>query len=89
MTPDEGYSVYHRLRNYSGENRFQVTTEFINNTGDSVMLEMIISASLDNLCMFDEDDGSKDLVFHTFRDGEPTEGKAYIVVAFKVNMVKS
>lgn len=89
MTADEGYSVCHRLRNYSGENGFEVTTEFINNTGNSVMLEMITSASLDNLCMVDEDDGSRDLVFHTFRDGWSTEGKAYIDKAFKMNMEKS
>lgn len=89
MTADEGYGVCHRLKNYNGENGFEVTTEFINNTGNSVMLEMITSASLDNLCMFDKDDGSKDLVFHTFRGGWSTEGKHIETRLSKMNMEKS
>lgn len=86
---DEGYGVCHTLRNYKGENGFEVTTKFMNNTGKSVMLEMLTSASLDNICMFDEDDGSKDLIYHTFRGGWSTEGKHIETPLTKMNMEKS
>lgn len=86
---DEGYGAIHRLRNYNGENGFEVTTEFFNNTGKSVMLEMLTSASLDNLCMFDDDDGSKDFIYHTFKGGWSTEGKHIERTLAQMNMEKS
>lgn len=89
VTADEGYSVIHRLRHYNGENGFEVSCEFFNNTGKEVILEMITSASLDNLCMFGEDDGSKDFVYHTFRGGWSTEGKHIKRRLTEMNMEKS
>ncbi len=89
VNADEGYGVCHRLRNYNGEKGFEVRSEFFNHTGKPVMLEMMTSASLDNLCMFDADDGSKDLVFHTFRGGWSVEGKHIERRLSEMNMEKS
>lgn len=86
---DEGYGAIHRLRNYSGENGFEVSTEFFNDTGREVMLEMLTSASIDNICMFDADDGSKDFVYHTFKGGWSTEGKHIERTLTQMNMEKS
>lgn len=86
---DEGYGAVHRLRNYNGENGFEVTSEFFNNTGDEVTLEMLTSANLDNLCMFEFDDGSKDFLYHTFKGGWATEGKHVEQRLSQMNMEKS
>ncbi len=89
LTADEGYSVCHTLTHYGDENGFEVKCEFTNNTGKTVLLEMITSASLDNLCPFMTDDGSECLALHTFKGGWATEGKHIRHTLPEINMEKS
>ncbi len=89
LTADEGYSVCHILTHFGNENGFEVKSEVTNNAGKDLILEMITSASLDNLCPFMTDDGSKDLVFHTFKGGWATEGKLISTTLPEMNMEKS
>ena len=89
LKADEGYEVCHILKHFNGENGFEIKSEFFNNTGKTVMLEMITSASLDGLTPFGENDGSKELVYHTFRGGWATEGKHIERTMSQMNMEKS
>ena len=86
---DEGYGVCHTLAHYGDENGFEVSCEFINNTGKTVLLEMITSASLDNMSPFMTDDGSESLSLHTFKGGWATEGKHIARTLPEINMEKS
>lgn len=71
----EGYSVTHRLTNYDGEEGFEVECTFNNNTGKSVRLEMMSSATLDNLSPLNHDnDHSEDIYLHTFKSSWAIEG---------------
>lgn len=89
LSADEGYGVCHTLTHYGDENGFEVECEFVNNTGKTVLLEMITSASLDNLCPFMTDDGSESLALHTFKGGWATEGKHIRKTLPELNMEKS
>ncbi len=89
LKADEGYGVCHTLTHYGDENGFEVECEFTNNTGKTVLLEMITSASLDNLSPFMTDDGSDSLALHTFKGGWATEGKHIRQTLPEINMEKS
>ena len=89
VSADEGYCVHHILTHYKGENGFEVKCIFENNTGKSVMLEAISSASLDGLCPFDREDSSDNLVYHYFKGGWSTEGKHIEKKLCEMNMEKS
>lgn len=89
LSADEGYGAIHRMRNYDDENGFEVSTEFFNCTGSDIILEMLTSANIDNLCMFEPDDGSKEFVYHTFKGGWSTEGKHIERTMSQMNMEKS
>ena len=85
----EGYEVVHRLTNYYGENVFEVECEFINNTGKTIRLEAITSASLDGLSPYCFNDNSEELVLHTFRSGWATEGKHICQTIPELNLEKA
>ena len=85
----EGYGVYHELRHHGTENGFEVSCTFVNKTGKMVCLEMISSATLDNMSPFMTDDGSKELVVHRFKGGWSTEGKEICETLAQMNMEKS
>lgn len=89
LTAAEGYRVRHILRCYGEENGFEVQSVFENNTGRRVRLELLTSASLDNLSPYGEDDGSRSLVWHTFRGGWSVEGKHVEQTLPQMNMEKS
>jgi len=87
---DEGYEVCHILKHYDGENGFEINCIFTNNTGNAVTLEMISSASLDALCPFgDNDGGSRDVLFHSFKGGWAIEGKHIVTSIAQMNLDKS
>lgn len=89
LLSDEGFEICHILKNYLGEVGFSVKTVFKNNSKKTVTLEMISSASLDNLSPFVSNDSSKNLVFHTFKGGWSVEGKHIETTLCEMNMEKS
>jgi len=89
VVSDEGYEIVHTLTNYNGENGFEVECTFVNNTGKDVELDMITSASLDNLSPFNEYDSSENIYFHTFRSGWATEGKHIVSSIAELNLEKA
>lgn len=89
LISDEGWGVCHILTHYKGENGFEIKSEFVNSTGNEVILEMMSSASLDGLCPFSYDDGSDNLVYHIFKGGWSTEGKHVCRTLPEMNMEKS
>ncbi len=72
---DEGYEVVHNLTNYDGEVGFEVECTFVNNSGRSLDIEMITSASLDGLSPYAKDDSSKDVYIHEFMSGWASEAR--------------
>ncbi len=86
---DEGYEVVHNLTHYNGDDGFEVSCVFINNTGDDVRLEMISSASIDGLSPYSKNDSSKELLIHTFKSGWATEGKHIVNTLAELNLEKS
>ncbi len=86
----EGYSVTHCLTNYDGNEGFEVECTFNNNTGKKVRLEMISSATLDNLSPLNHDnDHSEDLYLHTFKSGWAVEGTHTYKNLRELNLQKS
>jgi len=85
----EGYEVCHILTKYVGENGFEIKNVFSNKTGEDVTLEMITSATLDNLSPFFNGTRNEDLVFHHFKGGWSIEGKHVATPITEMNMDKS
>ena len=75
MTSDEGCKVMHRLTYICGLGGFEVETEFVNNSGKDVTLDMLTSFTLDNLSPFQMDDAPNTYSFHRFYGGWSKEGK--------------
>lgn len=75
LEAEEGYSVRHTVVYTKGEKGIEIETEFINNTGRTVTLEMMTGFSLDNLSPFQPDDAPYKLKLHRFRGGWSLEGK--------------
>lgn len=71
---EEGWGIRHHLTWYHGELGFEITTEFYNNSGRTLTLEYLTSASLDALSPYLPNEGSKQLVFHRFKAGWSMEG---------------
>lgn len=89
IASDEGYEVIHSLTYHKGDDGFEIECVFVNNTGKSVNLEMISSATLDGLSPYCRDDGSKDMVIHTFKSGWATEGKHMSYTLQELNLEKA
>lgn len=75
LEAEKKYQVHHRLTHYDGENGFEITTEFVNISEDTLTLDMLTSFSLDNLSPFQPDDQPEKIVIHRFRSGWSLEGK--------------
>ena len=75
LSASEGYGVCHILTHYNGENGFEVKSVFENYSDHEFELELLTSASLDNLCPFCDDDSSLILKYHYFHAGWSKEGK--------------
>lgn len=71
---EDNYGIKHFLKWYRGENGFEVYTEFFNNSGKSLKLQYLTSASLDAISPYLSNEGSKDLFFHRFKAGWSMEG---------------
>ena len=71
---EEGFGIHHYLKWYKGQQGFEVSTEFYNNSGSTVELEYLTSVSLDALSPCLSDEGSKKLCFHRFKAGWSMEG---------------
>lgn len=89
IASDEGYDVVHLLTWHKGDKGFEIECTFENNTGKSVKLEMISSASLDNLSPYCHDDSSRDLLIHTFKSGWASEGRHISNTLSEINLEKS
>lgn len=72
-SPD-GYGIEHTLLWYKGERGAEVSTQFFNNSGETLTLEYITSASLDGFSPYIEADGGKQVVLHRFKAGWSMEG---------------
>ena len=87
---DEGYYVIHKVINFHGEDGFEVECTFVNNTGNSVRLEMITSATLDNLSPLNhDDDHSEDIYLQTFKSSWALEGTHNCQNLRELNLQKS
>ena len=75
LESDEGYRILHTLTYHNGLRGFEVETEFINNSGKAVTLQMLTSFVLDNLSPFQSDDAPNKYRFHRFYGGWSLEGK--------------
>ena len=89
LAADEGYEVCHVLTKYNGENGFEIKNILLNKTGKEITLEMITSATLDNLSPFFKGTATEDLVFHYFKGGWSIEGKHIATPISEMNMDKS
>ncbi len=73
-TPD-GCNILHTITYVKGFKGFEIETEFINNSGQDVTLDMLSSFVLDNLSPFQIDDAPNCYNFHRFYGGWSLEGK--------------
>lgn len=89
LCADEGYEVIHNLTNYDGEAGFEVECTFVNNSGKSLDIEMMTSASLDGLSPYAKDDGSKDLYVHKFISGWASEARHRCYSLSEINLEKA
>lgn len=71
----EGYAVHHTLTHRQGLRGFEVKTEFLNQSGAPVTLDMITSFVMDGLSPFQEDDAPNTYQLHRFFAGWSLEGK--------------
>ncbi len=71
----EGYKVLHKLTYIEGFCGFMIDTEFINDSGRDVTLDMLSSFALDNLSPFQSDDAPNTYSFHRFQGGWSMEGR--------------
>lgn len=67
--------IIHSLTYVSGHYGFEIETEFVNETGSDVTLEMLSSFALDNLSPFQTDDAPNSYNLHRFYGGWSMEGK--------------
>ncbi len=75
LTNDNNCKVIHCLTYVSGYGGFEIETEFVNDSGNDVTLEMLSSFALDNLSPFQTDDAPNSYNFHRFYGGWSMEGK--------------
>ena len=75
LKSDEGYLVYHTLTHRDGLRGFEVQTDFVNQSGTDVTLDMLTSFVVDNLSPFHNDDAPNTYRFHRFHAGWSLEGK--------------
>ncbi len=73
-TPN-GCNILHTITYVHGYKGLEIETEFINNSGSDVTLDMLSSFSLDNLSPFQIDDAPNSYNFHRFFGGWALEGK--------------
>ena len=89
IVSDEGYHVIHKLTNYNGEGGFEVECVFVNDSDRIFKLEMLTSASLDNLSPYQNDDSSRDIYYHTFKSGWALEGRHLKQSIIELNLNKA
>ncbi len=75
LKSENGYQVLHTLTFIEGLKGFVCETEFFNETGEDVNLDMLSSFTLDNLGPYAEDDGPNRYYLHRFYGGWSLEGK--------------
>ncbi len=75
LRSEEGYKIRHFVTHYFEQNGLEVQTEFINETEESVELQMLSSVALDNISPFQRDDAPNKYYLHRFLGGWSREGK--------------
>ncbi len=75
MKTEKGYKIIHTLTHINGLKGFMCDTEFVNETENTLNLDMLTSFSLDNLGPYAEDDGPNRYYLHRFYGGWSLEGK--------------
>lgn len=75
ISNDEGYKIRHTLTYVNGLRGLEIETEFINESGNDVCLDMLSSFALDNLSPFHNNDAQNCYKFHRFYGGWSMEGK--------------
>lgn len=73
-TSERGYGIRHYLVWMHGDAGVSTYTEFFNESGETLYLDYLTSASLDGLSPYLPNEGSGDLVFHRFKAGWSMEG---------------
>lgn len=71
----EGYKIIHTVTYTEGLKGLEIETEFVNESGNEVCLEMLSSFALDNLSPFQSDDAPNRYKLHRFYGGWSMEGK--------------
>ncbi len=75
LTQENKYKIKHTLTCVHGYEGLECETEFVNESGEAVILDMLTSFALDNLSPFQNDDGPNAYQFHRFFGGWSMEGK--------------
>ena len=89
LKTNENYQILHTVTYIKGLGGLQINTEFINNSGKDVTLDMLSSFSLDNLSPFQIDDAPDTYNFHRFYGGWSKEGKHICQTIEDLNMEKA
>jgi len=89
LTADQGYSIIHTLIYYDDEAGFEVETEFVNGSNQTLTLDMITSFSMDNLSPYAMDDAPNTIILHRCRAGWSLEGKHTIDPVEELNIERS
>ncbi|WP_297419960.1 glycoside hydrolase family 36 protein [Clostridium sp.] len=75
LKDDRNYLTKHVLTWFEGETSVEIYTEFINNSQESVTLEMISSFSLGNITPFIDGDAYNQVILHRLRSRWSNEGR--------------
>lgn len=84
-----GYVLKHTLLHKDGDRVFSVNTEFINNSGKNVEIDMLSSFALDNLSPFQADDAPNKYMLHRFLGGWSMEGRLLSQPIEELNLEKT
>lgn len=89
LKSNEGYHIIHTVTYTEGFVAFECETEFINESGKTVTLEMLSSFALDNLSPFQSDDAPNKYKLHRFLGGWSMEGRELCQSLEELSLEKS
>lgn len=89
LSSDNNCKCKHKLTYFAEYSGFEIETEFINESGEDVVLDMLSSFSLDNLSPFQQTDAPNSYNFHRFFGGWSMEGKRICQSIEELSLEKS
>ncbi len=89
LSAKKGYKIVHSIKYIEGLDGLECETEFINESGEDVTLDMLSSFALDNLSPFQLDDAPNTYNFYRFFGGWSMEGKCICQSIEELSLEKS